>query len=709
MNCVTCGGKLRFEENIYVCENCGTKQQPETIFENIDVFICYIETDEQGRRTKDSIMAQEIYNKLQNVGVNVFYQRISISELIDEEFKKVRQIAQNKAKIIILCATSKENFEKIFEENKECFTDKKIIPVYSSVSAYDMPKELSKLQSVNFDNIGSISDLSKNILIMLERENEIDVVKIINKQTKKRKILNMILMCSLFIILVVGIISSIIYFSKKDDEITKNLDDVIKYENLSENEKYRYAEDMMNNGKYLEAVNIFSTLGNYKNSKNHIKKIYDKYDGYYIDDNNEISLHIQIDSNSVCNIEIGYKYNTQRAIISCSAILNFDQIKFSFKDNYEKTGTGKIILKNNEIELHINFDTTEANSPSFYNKFKLSNKSDYQIMDTINYDKIQEWFSSPKQTNDFMNMGYNLIYSEHVYKADQLIFQIENNDVYLITFDHKYTSEIEEQKNRFILGLKAPAYLIAPEYIGQELFCFEKNEIFYQVEPLYFDLAEGIHYGSTKNTKNAILIEKDTMIGATPKTWVSERNWKHLMENKELINIGANEPPQINYDLIMKWLKEGVSKDELLKQGFEVEELYEMFDGGIEYMYGITNTEIKIACIKDEYSENGEGQVSGILVPASIIIPDKLGANNRVILEDDILYVPNGYVGMGVRLGDAIDAIEGDTMVAVTSRELVESAYGDIGKTLEDIIEGNFLFTYNKPTVNYDVHGFLLF
>lgn len=45
--------------------------------EPYDIFICYKETDENGDRTVDSVMAQDVYNALTEKGYRVFFSRIS--------------------------------------------------------------------------------------------------------------------------------------------------------------------------------------------------------------------------------------------------------------------------------------------------------------------------------------------------------------------------------------------------------------------------------------------------------------------------------------------------------------------------------------------------------------------------------------------------------------------------------------------------------
>lgn len=46
--------------------------------EPFDVFICYKETDAQGRRTPDSVLATELYHELTREGFKVFFSRITL-------------------------------------------------------------------------------------------------------------------------------------------------------------------------------------------------------------------------------------------------------------------------------------------------------------------------------------------------------------------------------------------------------------------------------------------------------------------------------------------------------------------------------------------------------------------------------------------------------------------------------------------------------
>ena len=82
MRCKNCGGQLRYQDGFYLCENCNSRYDLTSVYEDIDVFIAYIENDEQGRRTRDSIIAQDLFHKLENAKISAFYQRVSALSLI---------------------------------------------------------------------------------------------------------------------------------------------------------------------------------------------------------------------------------------------------------------------------------------------------------------------------------------------------------------------------------------------------------------------------------------------------------------------------------------------------------------------------------------------------------------------------------------------------------------------------------------------------
>ena len=132
-----------------------------------DIFICYKETDNSGRRTIDSTLAQDIYYQLTNDGYKVFFSRITLEDKLGTEYEPYIFSALNSAKVMLVIGTDKDYFNAVWVKNEWTrFLDlmkkdksKMIIPCYRDMDAYDLPDELSIFQSQDMSKIGFIQDL----------------------------------------------------------------------------------------------------------------------------------------------------------------------------------------------------------------------------------------------------------------------------------------------------------------------------------------------------------------------------------------------------------------------------------------------------------------------------------------------------------------------------------------------------------------------
>ena len=132
-----------------------------------DVFICYKETDENGKRTDDSVYATEIYHKLTTEGLRVFFAPISLKEKLGEDYEPYIFAAIHSAKVMIVIGTKPEYFNAVWVKNEwsrfltlaKTETDRTLIPVYRHMSPYDMPDAFRYKQAQNMDDIGFLLDL----------------------------------------------------------------------------------------------------------------------------------------------------------------------------------------------------------------------------------------------------------------------------------------------------------------------------------------------------------------------------------------------------------------------------------------------------------------------------------------------------------------------------------------------------------------------
>lgn len=139
--------------------------------EPYDIFICYKETDENGGRTIDSVIAQDVYDALTEKGYRVFFSRISLEDKLGSEYEPYIFAALNSAKVMLAFGTDYEYFNAVWVKNEwsrflalmAAGQKKTLIPCYKNLDAYDMPKEFQRLQAQDMGKVGAIQDLLRGI------------------------------------------------------------------------------------------------------------------------------------------------------------------------------------------------------------------------------------------------------------------------------------------------------------------------------------------------------------------------------------------------------------------------------------------------------------------------------------------------------------------------------------------------------------------
>ena len=136
-----------------------------------DVFICYKETDENGKRTLDSTIANDIYHQLTQEGLKVFYAAITLEDKLGREYEPYIFAALNSAKVMLVIGTKPQYFTAVWVKNewsrflKLMKTDrsKLLIPCYKDMDAYELPEEFAHLQAQDMGKIGFINDVVRGI------------------------------------------------------------------------------------------------------------------------------------------------------------------------------------------------------------------------------------------------------------------------------------------------------------------------------------------------------------------------------------------------------------------------------------------------------------------------------------------------------------------------------------------------------------------
>lgn len=143
--------------------------------EPYDVFICYKEESFEGERTEESQYAQNIYEKLTEMGYKVFLSRITLmEEKLGEEYEPHIYAALSTARVMLMIAFSKEYLEAPWVRNEwKRYIDmmrrsqqlnKQIIGCYKYIRPEtDYPPEIQSVQALNLEKIGWDQDLYQGI------------------------------------------------------------------------------------------------------------------------------------------------------------------------------------------------------------------------------------------------------------------------------------------------------------------------------------------------------------------------------------------------------------------------------------------------------------------------------------------------------------------------------------------------------------------
>ena len=149
--------------------------------EPYDVFICYKETDDNTKeRTRDSVDAQEIYYQLTQEGYRVFFSRVTLEDKAGTEYEPYIFAALNSAKVMIVVGSKQEYFNSVWVKNEwsrfislmKKDRSKLLLPCYKEMDPYDLPEQLSVLQSYDMAKIGFMQDLIRGIQKIIRKEED---------------------------------------------------------------------------------------------------------------------------------------------------------------------------------------------------------------------------------------------------------------------------------------------------------------------------------------------------------------------------------------------------------------------------------------------------------------------------------------------------------------------------------------------------------
>lgn len=219
-----------------------------------DIFISYKETDNNNQRTKDSIVAQELYEKLTKEGYKVFFSRITLEDKLGSEYEPYIYAALASSKIMLTISSSKENIDAVWVKNEwsrfltfmKSDSSKYLLPLYFDMPKEELPDDFAALPSYNIKEDGFEQELIRGIKKMIPLP-----VMLAEKRKKMRKHLG-IAVGVLAILGIISIIISIPWFNK--------------------NAEYKDAMSLYDNGNYPQALWSFEKLDNFRKSQSMVEE-----------------------------------------------------------------------------------------------------------------------------------------------------------------------------------------------------------------------------------------------------------------------------------------------------------------------------------------------------------------------------------------------------------------------------------------------------
>ncbi|MBO5224144.1 MAG: TIR domain-containing protein [Clostridia bacterium] len=141
--------------------------------EPYDIFICYKESDSNGKRTKDSQIANRIYTNLTNKGYKVFFSRVTLKNMAGAKYEPIIFSALSSAKVMLHVTTSAEYSNAPWVRNEWSRylefmgedDEKVFVPCIANtdMDAYDLPEELKEFQALNAMDMDFTENLTRQI------------------------------------------------------------------------------------------------------------------------------------------------------------------------------------------------------------------------------------------------------------------------------------------------------------------------------------------------------------------------------------------------------------------------------------------------------------------------------------------------------------------------------------------------------------------
>lgn len=138
-----------------------------------DVFISF-KAEDEGQRTRDSVIAQEIYDRLTERGIRTFYSRVTLQDKSGTEYEPYIFAALQSARLLLLVATSPEHANAVWVKNEwsrylDLMTqdrEKHLLPVYEGMERDAFPPQIPVREALDYAQDGALAEVVQGVLTL---------------------------------------------------------------------------------------------------------------------------------------------------------------------------------------------------------------------------------------------------------------------------------------------------------------------------------------------------------------------------------------------------------------------------------------------------------------------------------------------------------------------------------------------------------------
>lgn len=438
-----------------------------------DIFISYKETNQDGSRTKDSIEAQKLYEKLTAQGYKVFFSRITLEDKAGTQYEPYIYAALSSSKVMLTVCSLRENIESAWVKNewsrfltlRQKDPSKTLIPLYFDMSKENLPEEFSVLSSQDIKQDDFEQELLRGIKKLIPTP-----IVLKERKKKRNKILSRIGIVALLGI-IIAVICSIPWLMKLP--------------------QYNAAMQLYYDKNYPEATWAFDAMGDYRDSEEMKSKC-------------ELSWRKSLASVAV-DVDLSGSTNGSYYVTPNGTVEAFDHDTRDANKNINIDENGKIVSISSDNPLYALHEDGYVDNIAENNQ--LSDISEWH-----NIVQISPFF---KTTNVALRADGKLIYGDLTNKYSE-----EDSDTWLsdisdweriVSFDYAYDKTVERDfEKAAFAAVDADGFVHVAAYSceGDKIEGIDTIENFQNVKDI--DVAVGV--GDNTLYINAVAITSDGKI-----------------------------------------------------------------------------------------------------------------------------------------------------------------------------------------------------